>query len=271
MQHGAPVMLAYHAVSDRWRSPLAVSRSAFAEQLAFFRRREYTAFTFAAAEDLRRNGALPPKSLVISFDDAFASLLQVLPLLDRYGWPATVFVVTDFATSGRPLEWHGVGDSADSEGEREGLVWDQLRDLVERGWEIGSHTVSHPLLPLLPRVQAMDELARSRAEIARETGDCRTLAYPFGVANEEVAAIAESAGYQAACTLRGTQRHDEPMLRPRLRLDSTHRGIRLLPAVSNINRRLRRSRAAHLASLARRRRDWFPADSPNDQARRSLP
>ena len=262
MLHGAPVMLAYHAVSDRWRSPLAVSRSAFAEQLAFFHRREYAAYTFAAAEDLRRNGALPPKSLVISFDDAFASLLLVLPLLDRYGWPATVFVVTDFATSGRPLEWHGLG-GGDSEDEREGLVWDQLRGLVGRGWEIGSHTVSHPCLPMLPRAEAMDELARSRAEIARETGDCRTLAYPFGVATEEVAAIAESAGYQAACTLRGTQRHDEPMLRPRLRLDSTHRGARLRPAVSDLNRRLRRSRAAHLASLARRRRDWFPADNPH--------
>jgi peptidoglycan/xylan/chitin deacetylase (PgdA/CDA1 family) len=263
MQPDAPVMLAYHAVSDRWRSPLAVSQPAFAEQMAYFRRREYAAFTFAAAEDLRRNGTLPPKSLVISFDDAFASLQLVLPLLDRYGWPATVFVVTDFATSGRPLEWHGLGGGADSEGEREGLVWDQLRGLVERGWEIGSHTVSHPLLPMLSRCQVMDELARSRAQIAREIGECRTLAYPFGVANDEVAAIAETAGYHAACTLRGTQRRDEPMLRPRLRLDSTHRGFRLRPAASDMNRRLRRSRAAHIASLARRRRDWFPADSPH--------
>lgn len=257
-----PVMLAYHAISDRWRSPLAVSRSAFEEQMGFYHRRGYSALTFAAAEGLRRDGALPRRSLVISFDDAFASVLRALPLLDRYSWPATVFVVTDFATSGRPLEWHGLGGSDDSEGEREGLVWDQLRGLVERGWEIGSHTASHPLLPMLQRAQALGELTRSRAEIARETGDCWTLAYPFGLANEEVAAIAEAAGYHAACTLRGTQRHDEPMLRPRLRLDSTHRGVRLRLAASGLNRRLRRSRTAHIASLARGRRDWLPADSP---------
>ena len=256
-------MLAYHAVSDRWRSPLAVSRVALEEQLGFFHRRGYSALTFAAAEHLRRTGALPWKSLVISFDDAFASVLRALPLLDRYSWPATVFVVTDFATSGRPLEWHGLGGSDDWKDEREGLVWDQLRGLVERGWEIGSHTASHPLLPMLQPAQALDELVRSRADIARETGDCRTLAYPFGVATQEVAAIAEAAGYHAACTLRGTQQHDEPMLRPRLRLDSTHRGIRLRLATSKLNRRLRRSRAARIASLARGRRDWFPADSPD--------
>ena len=85
------MMLAYHAISDRWRSPLAVSRLAFGEQLEFFHRRGYTALTFAAAEDLRRNGALPRKSLLVTFDDAFASVLLAVPLLDRYDWPATVF------------------------------------------------------------------------------------------------------------------------------------------------------------------------------------
>jgi peptidoglycan/xylan/chitin deacetylase (PgdA/CDA1 family) len=265
MRPDVPVMLAYHAVSDRWRSPLAVSPSAFAEQMGFFHRRGYAALTFAAAEDLRRNGTLPRKSLVISFDDAFASVLRALPLLDRYSWPATVFVVTEFATSGRPLQWHGLDGGGNPEGEREGLVWDQLRDLVECGWEIGSHTVSHPLLPMLPRAQVMDELARSRAEIARETGDCRTLAYPFGVANQEVAAIAKTAGYLSACTLRGTQLHDEQMLRPRLRLDSTHQGIRLRMAASDMNRRLRRSRPAHIASLSRGRRSWLPSESDGSQ------
>jgi peptidoglycan/xylan/chitin deacetylase (PgdA/CDA1 family) len=254
-----PVILAYHAVSDVWLSPLAVTRRALAEQLGFFRGRGYTALTFAAAERLRREHALPPKSVVITFDDGFGSVLRALPLLETLGWPATVFVVTDFAASGRHLDWHGLGDE-DSKDERVPLTWDDLRGLRDLGWEIGSHTKTHPLLPRLPRAGITSELAASRDEIARELGGCVTLAYPFGVGTVEVGTIAQDAGYTAACTLRGTQRQDEPMLRPRVRLDSTHRGWRIRAATSGVNRRLRASRAADLASRARGTRSWFPAD-----------
>jgi len=256
----APVILAYHAVSDRWRSPLAVSSLALEEQLRFFHRRGYRCLTLAAAEDLRHASALPSKTLVVTFDDGFASVLRALPLLDRYGWPATVFVVSEFASSGRPLEWHGLGGPESPEHERVPLTWDELRCLAERGWEIGSHTASHPLLPRLAVDQALQELVRSREVTQREIGRCRTLAYPFGVADHGVAAIAQSAGYEAACTLRGAQRHDEPMLRPRVRLDSTHRGNRLRLGASSLNRQLRSSRAASIAALTRRRRTWYPAD-----------
>jgi peptidoglycan/xylan/chitin deacetylase (PgdA/CDA1 family) len=255
-----PVILGYHAVSDRWRSPLAVSRSGLSEQLQFFRRRGYTGLTLAAAESLRRAGALPRKSLVITFDDGFASVLLALPLLERHGWPATVFVVTDFASSGRPLEWHGLDGHHAPENERIPLTWDQLRGLYEREWEVGSHTASHPLLTRLAHARALHEMAHSRHIIADEIGRCTTLAYPFGVADDDVAAIARSVGYDAACTLRGTQRHDQPMMRPRSRLDSTHRGFRLQVGASSLNRRLRSSRAAQIASTARGRRGWFPRD-----------
>ena len=140
-----PVVLAYHAISASWDSPLAIPPEIVEKQLEYFHRRGFVGLTFAQSERLRSTNALPDRSLVVTFDDAYASVLDVEPALRRFDFPGTVFVVTEFPDSGRGLTWFGIADDGDEE-QRAALGWGELRRLSSLGWEVGSHTVSTPCL-----------------------------------------------------------------------------------------------------------------------------
>ena len=61
------------------------------------------------------------------------------------------------------------------------MTWDELRALAERGVEIGSHTLTHPHLPLLSDEELLRELGDSREQFEAELNrPCRYLAYPYG-------------------------------------------------------------------------------------------
>jgi peptidoglycan/xylan/chitin deacetylase (PgdA/CDA1 family) len=250
-----PLLLAYHAVGVGSRE-LAVPEALLRAQLSLLRRRGYVGLRAAEAERRRTNGTLPERAVVVTFDDGSRSVLRAQPILDELGFPATVFAVTSFVESGEPLRWPGL------EQPEESLGWSELERLREAGWEVGSHTATHPLLPDLDDVELERELVDSRATIQKRLGSCETLAYPYGRADERTAAAAARAGYLAAFTLSRAHRPDEPLRRPRLGLQSVDRGLRLRLRLSTGAAFARRSRAAAAASALRRavlpRPGWLP-------------
>jgi peptidoglycan/xylan/chitin deacetylase (PgdA/CDA1 family) len=82
------------------------------------------------------------------------------------------------------------------------LNWDEARKMVELGFELGSHTVSHPILANLNATTLAEELVQSRAAIERMTGTkCTVIAYPNGSTadySELVTSETEKAGYRIA-------------------------------------------------------------------------
>jgi peptidoglycan/xylan/chitin deacetylase (PgdA/CDA1 family) len=253
-------MLAYHAVSSTWTSSLAISETALAQQAEHLRRRGFEGLTFAEAERRRAEGTLPPRTVVFSFDDGYASTQRAVETLARYGYPGTVFVVTRFAESGGPLHWEGIEhELAGGGSELRPLDWAELADLADQGWEIGSHTVCHPLLTGLGDDELAFEMEESRRLISERLGACDTIAYPYGQADGRVAAAAARAGYTAACTLTGAHLADESHLRPRVSMTAADTGTRLRMKVSAVGVGLRRSTAARAVRRMRRRRDWLPA------------
>jgi peptidoglycan/xylan/chitin deacetylase (PgdA/CDA1 family) len=241
-----PLILAYHTVSASWPSSLAVSEGLLAYHLSLLRRRGYVGFTFAESERRRTAGTLPRRSVVITFDDGYASTLRAKTLLDEAGFVATVFVVTRFVDSGEPLCWPGVerwlGEK--TRDEMEPLTWSQLELLREGGWEIGSHTSTHALLTGLDDEGLARELAGSHHAIEQRLGRADTVAYPYGLADERVAAAARGAGYLAGCTLRPALTVDEQYRRPRIGFGPADRGWRALAKLSPRVVRLRRTRLA---------------------------
>jgi peptidoglycan/xylan/chitin deacetylase (PgdA/CDA1 family) len=254
-----PLIVAYHAVSSSWRSPLAITESALRSQLGYLHRSGYVGLTFADAERRTRDGTLPRRSVVVTFDDGYASNLLAAPILAEFGYPGTVFVVTGFTDSGAALSWYGIEDEQNSAAaELRPLTWGELADLRDDGWEVGSHTVTHPLLPGLSGQELREQLERSRASIADHLGGCETLAYPYGVADARVADAARAAGYLAACVLTGAHFTDEPYRRPRVGLGAADTGGRLRLKVSGVGLGFRRSPVALAIRRARRRRSWQP-------------
>jgi peptidoglycan/xylan/chitin deacetylase (PgdA/CDA1 family) len=236
-------VLGYHAISEGWPVNLAVPERELSAQLEILQRRGYVGFTFAEAERRRLAGTLPPRSVTITFDDGYASVLAARESLARVGFPGTVFVVTRFVETGEPLEFPGIDQWRSTHPEElASLTWQELELLRAEGWEIGSHTVSHALLPAVDDELLEYELVESRRTIESVLGTCETLAYPYGVADERVASAADRAGYLAACTLVHSHRRDEPLRRPRVAIARGDAGFRLAVKLSPRYLVVRRSR-----------------------------
>jgi peptidoglycan/xylan/chitin deacetylase (PgdA/CDA1 family) len=257
-----PLILGYHAVSSTWRTQLAVSEGVLRAQLSYLEARGYVGLTFSEAERRRICGTLPERSVVVTFDDGYASTMRALSVLADFGIPGTVFVVTAFVESGELLSWPGIdhwlrGETVD---ELRPLSWEQLEELRTAGWEVGSHTATHPLLTRADDRLLQTELEVSRAAIESRLGSCSSVSYPYGRADTRVAAAARLARYEAGCTLTFAHPIDEPLLRPRIGMGPTDTHLRLRAQVSRLGRAARRSAVARLAAMLPRRRAWLPGE-----------
>lgn len=188
-------ILSYHRFAAACQSPLCISESALRAQLDYLRDNGYRVISLSALHDfMAYKRAIPLRSVVITIDDGYRSAYDVaFPLLEDYGFTATLFIYTDFV-----------------EQTDRSLTWDQLRTMKAAGFEIGSHTVSHSDLT---RKQAGEsdaayeeriaqELALSKAILDRELDqETRFLAYPYSHHNHRVRAAAEAAGYRLGLTL----------------------------------------------------------------------
>ncbi len=223
--------LCYHAVSESWQSELSVTPDRLREQVQSFLRRGFEPLTFTEALLSPR-----PRALAVTFDDAYRSIPELaLPVLAELRVPATVFVPTGDTDRPSLRSWPGIDRWVGGSWETEltGATWSELTRLVDAGWEIGSHTRSHPRLTQVSDEQLREELAGSRADCAAATGlPCRSIAYPYGDADLRVAKAAERAGYEAGALLTdgipksGRNGHD-PMMWPRLGVYENDRPARL--------------------------------------------
>lgn len=194
-------MLCYHAVSDSWRSPLAVTTAQLDAQLGLLAERGFRGITFSEAVEERGRG----RRVAITFDDGYRSVARLAqPILARHGMPATVFLPTDFVGREEPMSWPGIDEWLDrpQASELVPVSWEEAGGLAAAGWEIGSHSRTHPHLTRLGDEQLSSELAESRAECERRLGlPCRSLAFPYGDTDQRVMRAAASAGYAAAAGL----------------------------------------------------------------------
>lgn len=116
--------------------------------------------------------------IVCTFDDGYRGLYEfVLPIMDKYGFNATVFVCTGLI--GKDNKWNHK-DAI----HRNHLNMDELRNLHQHGWEIASHGVSHLNLLKLTDEELVYELKESYNFLVNEWGNVLTFAYPYGAYND---------------------------------------------------------------------------------------
>jgi peptidoglycan/xylan/chitin deacetylase (PgdA/CDA1 family) len=236
---GDVLVLAYHAVSDEWPSQLAVTRDELRRQLRHLVGRGYRG---ATVSDALRAGTAD-RVVAVTFDDGYLSVLDAaFPILSELGLPGTVFVATDHVGADGPMSWPGIEEwlGGPHEHELRPLSWEQLALLAGAGWEIGSHTRSHPRLSRIEDDRLRDELAGSRSVIERRLGRaCPTLAYPYGDHDGRVEEAAAAAGYTWACALPDRTLPPGPMRLDRVGLYRDEPQLRFRAKVSPLVRRLR--------------------------------
>lgn len=251
------LVLCYHALSERWPADLNVTPDAFERQIDLLVQRGYRAVTFSEAVHGDHSG----KRVAVTFDDAYRSVVERgRSMLGARGFVATVFVVTACANGERRIQWPGIDQwSVEQYGEDLAPAsWQELGSLADAGWEIGSHSNTHPRLTELSDWALALELAESKDHCeSRLQRPCNSLAYPFGAVDERVRRAAAEAGYRSGAALPERFERVEPLLWPRVGVyhgdDLRRFKLKISPSV----RRLRASRAWSLTSLrprVRRRR-----------------
>jgi peptidoglycan/xylan/chitin deacetylase (PgdA/CDA1 family) len=211
------LVLCYHGVSEDWPADFSISPGRLADQVRWFLDRGYRPATFTAAVTGEAGGKL----LAVTFDDAYRSVGRLaFPLLSELEVPATVFAPTGFVGDPVPRGWDGTDEWAGSPFASEIAVmgWAELGELADAGWEVGSHTRTHPRLPRLDESALSDELLGSRTDLEeRLERPCLSLAYPYGDVDRRVASAAKAAGYSAAgAVLPGRASERDPLLFPRI-------------------------------------------------------
>jgi peptidoglycan/xylan/chitin deacetylase (PgdA/CDA1 family) len=232
------LVLCYHAISPTWPAELATSPAEFERQLKLLMSRGYRGATFTEAVAQ----APHDRTLVVTFDDAYRSTLTLgKPVLDRLGLPGTVFVPTAYPGGG-PMVWPGIDMWAGGPHEHElvPMSWDELGGLSAAGWEIGSHTVSHPRLTACTDERLRTELVDSRRACVDALGiPCRSLAYPYGDLDARVVQAAGEAGYHAGAALPARWHAADPLQWPRVGVYGIDVPWRFALKVSPAVRRLR--------------------------------
>jgi peptidoglycan/xylan/chitin deacetylase (PgdA/CDA1 family) len=238
------LVLCYHGVSENWPADIALSPGRLADQVRWFLDRGYRPATFTAAVSGEAGGRV----LAVTFDDAYRSVPALaVPVLAELGVPATVFAPTRFVGEAEPTGWDGTDEWVSTPWASELTVmdWPELNALAERGWEVGSHTRTHPWLTRLGDEALRDELERSKVELEEQLGrPCRSLAYPYGDLDGRVAEAARAAGYLAAGgLLPGPVSARDPLRFPRISVGRGWSDETLRRRARPWHRRLQASRA----------------------------
>ncbi|MDQ3936434.1 MAG: polysaccharide deacetylase family protein, partial [Actinomycetota bacterium] len=237
------VVLCYHAVSRDWPAALSVRPEALERQLTFLSKRGYRGVPVTEALD-EQSG----RAVAITFDDAYRSVLELAkPILDRLDMRASVYVPTNWPDRDGPMTWPGIAHWVGGEYEHElsCMSWDELRGLADAGWEIGSHTCSHPrLAELASEDEIAAELEGSRMACEERLGGrCRSIAYPYGSYDERVVEAAGRTGYDYGLTLPEGLRGPRPLAWPRIGIYNADATWRWRLKLSPTMRRARALRA----------------------------
>jgi peptidoglycan/xylan/chitin deacetylase (PgdA/CDA1 family) len=195
-------ILGYHKVGPPppggWETWFYVPEATFAQQLEALRKGGWQPVDLATfLLGLTEPARLPERAALITFDDGYRSLREVaLPWLERFGYPAVIFMPTNFVGRTNLFD-------LESEPEESLCDWDDLRELVRRGIAVQSHGASHRAFSELAPAERVFELARSKAALEAELGQTVELfAYPYGDDAGTPPDLREAlarTGYLAAC------------------------------------------------------------------------
>jgi peptidoglycan/xylan/chitin deacetylase (PgdA/CDA1 family) len=189
-------ILMYHGITDSEAGSMYVNPRNFSRQMDFLKKEGYSVISLNdLVEGIREGVKFGPGTVVITFDDGYEdNYLYAFPILAKYSFPATVFLITGYIDK------------------KEGyLTWDQARVMVSNGIDLGGHTRNNMYLPSISDTARLwEEIAGSKKDIQENTQKSADyFCYPIGGFNDKIKNAVIKAGYKGACTTnRGRDRYN---------------------------------------------------------------
>lgn len=171
----------YHRFGDDRFPSTNIEIEQFKAHLDYLRVNHYEVITLSKALEKLKTNQLQPKTVVLTIDDGYKSFYQnALPLLEQYGFEATLFVNTSTV---------GASDF---------MSWTEIREAQKRGVEIGNHSHEHPYF-LSSKTNFHSDLMASHKIFQKQLGIIpKVYAYPYGEWSPEIQDILASENYLAA-------------------------------------------------------------------------
>jgi peptidoglycan/xylan/chitin deacetylase (PgdA/CDA1 family) len=220
----APILM-YHYVrelppntTDHLGYGLSIAPKLFEDELAYLAGAGYTSVSMEdLVSHITRGTPLPPKPIVLTFDDGYSDFyMAAWPLLKKYGFGATAYLVVDFL--GKPGY----------------LSWQQTQELRDSGIEIGAHTLDHVDLAIQGLPQARRQIFDSRQILQqRLNAPVNTFAYPSGRYTTSTVKLVGEAGFSSAVTTAFGERHTTANLLTLARIRVSG-GISMLNFIKNL-------------------------------------
>ncbi|MBI4430106.1 MAG: polysaccharide deacetylase family protein [Candidatus Omnitrophica bacterium] len=211
-------ILTYHRVDDIKGDRLSVSPAEFEKQMAWLKDHGYAGVSVKEGLTSFENDGFMPIS--ITFDDGYLdNYANAFPVLRRYGFSATVYVITGLVSGSSsviPAPDRDIRGQAPAGIQGNGpplprrrhadyhafLSWSEISEMHRAGIEIGSHTVTHPRLPSVDFSSAKKEIEQSKQDIEEKLNvTCKSFCYPGGMWNKQLADAVRGAGYGNAATV----------------------------------------------------------------------
>jgi len=169
------LILTYHSI-DPSGSVISTSPAQFRRQMMQLRKSGFKVLSVSElARLLHAKADLPPKAAAITYDDGYRNIYEhAFPVLQEYGFPATVFLVA--GRCGERSQWDGRRSQA-----LDILNWSQVKEMARHNVEFGSHSMTHADLSRLPADAAREEILGSNHLIEQALGrPARLFAWPYG-------------------------------------------------------------------------------------------
>jgi peptidoglycan/xylan/chitin deacetylase (PgdA/CDA1 family) len=184
LYHNIPI---YSTPSDRYD----VSAAHFEEQMKLLKDYGYSTITIQQlVNHIKKGHVLPVRPIVISFDDGYQNVYDnAFPIMERYGFTGTVYIVSN------RLQSEGF------------LNQDHLKEIVDHGWEVGSHSMTHTELTQ-NHALVRQEILQSRLDLDKALGiKVFSFAYPFGSLDWYISSKVLDYGYFAAVGVGNLSQH----------------------------------------------------------------
>jgi peptidoglycan/xylan/chitin deacetylase (PgdA/CDA1 family) len=193
-----PILL-YHSISDApepWIAPYSVSPATFARHLNLVVESGRTALTVSElGAALAGRAPLPPRPVVITFDDGFADFVGAAEMMAEHRLSSTLYVTTG-ALRGSPRPPKMALPPAPM------LDWAQLDHVMKLDVEIGAHTHTHRQLDTMHSTDVAQEIRQSKDLLEQACGrSIPSFAYPHGFQSGQTRRLIAAAGHTSACAV----------------------------------------------------------------------
>jgi len=187
-------ILGYHDFRDHGGTPMMIAEPKFRQQMEAIRDSKIPVIPLSDVLAWKRGEkSIPEEAICITMDDGWVGVYQyAYPILKELGFPFTVYLYKKYVNIG--------GRS---------MKWEMIKEMIEHGCEVASHTVSHELLTKKGKrtdaeyeLWLLQELKDSKEFLEQHLGKpCLSIGYPYGNHSDTITELAQQVGYEAGVTV----------------------------------------------------------------------